>query len=128
VVNAQAPNGENNVAATAIVSNLPGEVSKPPEPASSRPATPEQTTSALVIRKVNPVYPSLAKSSRQHGTVSVEVRISESGDVISARAVSGPALLKQAAVIAAREWKFKPSTQGGRPIQSIRVITFNFKL
>jgi protein TonB len=57
----------------------------------------------------------------------VEVNINERGDVVSARAVSGPPLLRGAAVAAAKGWKFKPCTLSGKPIPSVNFITFNFK-
>ncbi len=60
--------------------------------------------------------------------VMVEVTISEKGDVVSARAMSGPSLLRDAAVSAARRWKFKPSTRDGKPVSSVSTISFNFKL
>jgi protein TonB len=77
---------------------------------------------------VQPSYPLSAKSARQSGTVTVEIIINESGDVISARAVSGPELLRNTAASAAKGWKFKPSTRDGRPVKATSTITFNFKL
>jgi protein TonB len=80
------------------------------------------------VKRVDPVYPTAAKESRQSGVVVVEVTISEQGSVTSTRAVSGPALLRNAAVAAARGWKFKPSTLGGIPVTTTTTIVFNFKL
>jgi protein TonB len=80
------------------------------------------------VKRVDPMYPSAAKEARQSGVVVVEVTISEQGNVTSTRAVSGPALLRNAAVAAARGWKFKPSTLGGVPVTTTTTIAFNFKL
>ena len=79
-------------------------------------------------KKVDPVYPVTAKVARLAGAVAVEVTISEQGIVTSARAVSGPPLLRNAAVNAARGWKFKASTLGGVPVTTTTTIVFNFKL
>jgi TonB family protein len=79
------------------------------------------------IKKVDPVYPSAARSAHQTGAVAVEVVISEHGDVTSARAVSGPELLRSSAVAAAKAWKFKASTLGGVPVTTTTTIVFNFK-
>jgi len=48
--------------------------------------------------------------------------------VISARAISGHPLLKDAAVNAARGWKFSPTMLTGVPVKVIGTITFNFNL
>lgn len=80
------------------------------------------------IRRVEPVYPPLAKAAEVSGAVVVEITVDEQRDVISARAISGHPLLKDAAVDAARGWKFSPMTLGGVPVKVIGTITFNFSL
>jgi protein TonB len=80
------------------------------------------------IHRVQPDYPASARAARQSGTVAVEVNINERGDVATAQVVSGPSLLRDAAVAAARRWKFKPATRDGQPISSVSTITFNFKM
>jgi len=107
---------------------VPIGAAQPPEP----PAKPFRQSPGVVmggaIRKVDPVYPTAARSAGQSGAVQVEVLVSERGDVISARALSGPAILQNAAVSAARAWKFKASTLGGVPVKTTTTIVFNFKL
>ena len=79
---------------------------------------------ALVLPK--PAYPPAAKRNGATGTVVVEVLIDESGKVISARAVSGPMVLQDAAVQAARQAKFSPTTLSGQPVQVVGTITYTF--
>jgi periplasmic protein TonB len=79
-------------------------------------------------RKAEPSYPPLAKAARVSGAVVVEVTVDESGNVISARALSGHPLLKDAAVAAARGWKFTPTQLSGVPVKVVGTITFNFNL
>src|SRR5690349_14987973 len=78
---------------------------------------------ASAVQKIEPMYPALAKAAKVTGTVLVLVTLDEQGSVVSAEAVSGHPLLKDAAVTAARGWKFKPS--GTRVAGT---ITFNFEL
>jgi len=62
---------------------------------------------AMARRKVEPVYPAAATAIRIHALVpQVEVKINKEGEVIFARAVSGPSLLRDAAIEAAKSWKF----------------------
>lgn len=80
------------------------------------------------IKRVSPMYPPLAKVSRTSGAVVVEVVVDESGNVISARALSGHPLLREAAVAAAYQWKWKPTLLSNVPVQVVGTITFNFAL
>jgi len=83
---------------------------------------------ASATRRVEPAYPPLAKAAHISGSVVVEVTIDESGDVQAAQAISGHPLLKDAAVNAARGWKFQPTTLSGAPVKVIGAITFNFQM
>lgn len=79
-------------------------------------------------KKLEPMYPLIAKAARASGAVKVEVAIDEAGKVVSARAVSGHPLLRDSALAAARQWKFKPTTISGKPVKVSGVLTFNFVL
>ena len=94
--------------------------------------SPAQTSGALsqciAVRRVEPAHPPLAKANRVSGPVVVEVTVDEEGNVMQTRAISGHPLLKDAALTAARAWKFKPTTLHGVPVKVIGTITFNFDL
>ena len=75
-----------------------------------------------------PVYPDAAKRMRISGTVAVEVVLDESGKVISAFAVSGPALLREAAIQAALKARFSPTKLSGQPVKVSGVINYKFAL
>lgn len=79
-------------------------------------------------KRVAPTYPPLANAARVGGMVVVDVTVDEEGNVIAARVLSGHPLLNDAAVGAAREWKFKPTLFEGKPVKVIGTITFNFNL
>jgi protein TonB len=121
--------GENNLP-RGLPTGAPQTAAPLPSPPPSSPAP--QKASAVIrgeaIKQVQPNYPAIARTARQEGIVSVEVNISESGDVVSARVVSGPALLRGAAESAARQWKFRPSTRDGSPLMTVTTINFRFKL
>jgi TonB family protein len=79
-------------------------------------------------KRVQPTYPAVARAAGASGAVSVEVNVDEAGNVASARAISGHPLLQQAAVDAARQWTFKPTTLEGKPVRVAGTITFSFML
>jgi TonB family protein len=79
------------------------------------------------VKRVTPIYPPKARASRITGTVFVQIIIDKTGKVRAARAISGPAELRDAAVAAAYQWKFEPTVRGGVPIEVMGTVNFNFK-
>jgi protein TonB len=75
-----------------------------------------------------PAYPDLARRAGAAGVVEVEVVIDLNGKVISAKATSGPAVLRQAAELAARLARFGPTLLSGQPMRVTGVISYNFTL
>ena len=72
--------------------------------------------------KVQPSYPDLARKMGITGTVKVEVTVSPNGSVKEARIVGGHPVLANAALDAARKWRFEPA-----PAESTGVIEFKFE-
>src|SRR5262245_38685452 len=79
-------------------------------------------------KKIEPVFPPIAKAARASGEVKVEVTIDKAGRVISARVLSGHPLLRDAALTAARQWDFKPTMDSGKRAKVSGILTVNFVL
>jgi len=77
-------------------------------------------------RLVRPEYPAAARAVKASGAVNVQVTIDEQGNIISASAVSGHPLLRQAAEQAARQAQFAPILLEGVPVKVTGVIVYNF--
>lgn len=73
-----------------------------------------------------PAYPAAALAVRAEGKVDVQVLIDEGGKVVSAKAVSGNALLRDAAERAARNARFTPTLLSKMPVKVTGVIVYNF--
>lgn len=73
-----------------------------------------------------PAYPAAAKAVGAEGAVNVQVVIDENGDVVSANAVSGHPLLRQAAETAAFASKFKPTLLNNQAVRVTGIIVYNF--
>lgn len=73
-----------------------------------------------------PVYSAAAIAVNAQGKVDVQVLIDESGNVISAKAVSGNPLLRPAAEAAARNARFTPTLLSKVPVKVTGVIVYNF--
>lgn len=66
----------------------------------------------------------MARRLRGIPPVEVEIVVDQNGDVVSAKVLSGPAPLHQAALEAARQWKFQPFLDNGEPIPVTGVLVF----
>lgn len=82
----------------------------------------------LTRTQVKPDYPVIARSTHVSGDVLVEITIGEDGNVISAHVVNGPPLLQQAALNAAKQWKFNPTLLNNTAVKVTGVLTFRFTL
>lgn len=86
------------------------------------------STPPILISKSDPIYPAGARSQRIEGVVVVRLRIDKEGRVKKADIVEGDPLLTQAAVDAVVQWRYKPGTLGGAPIESEVIANINFSL
>jgi periplasmic protein TonB len=80
------------------------------------------------ITIVEPVYSPIARVAHAEGVVEVDAVIDEHGNVIEARAVSGPGLLMAAAVRAVAQWKYEPTRLNGMPVAIRMVVQVYFHL
>jgi len=133
-----------DVASTETVGGTPsaalltaaGRTSNPPAPPPSAAALPAPPPAPAVktvrdpkmISSTRPIYPETAKQSGVQGTVTVSATIDEYGKVISAKALSGPLLLRQAALDSVRQWKYSPGSVDGKPTPSQVTVGVEFRL
>jgi TonB family protein len=73
-------------------------------------------TPAVLVSRVDPVYPLQAKANKIQGLVALHIRIDKEGRVEDAQIMSGDPSLSQAAIEAVRQWRYKPATLAGNPI------------
>ena len=83
---------------------------------------------ALLINRVQPVYPPLARQTRIAGTVRLHAIISKQGTVESLEVLSGHPLLVRAAMDAVQQWKYKPTLLNGEPVEVDTTIDVIFSL
>jgi len=92
----------------------------------SKPVISSDTIKAECIRNVPPVYPQSAKRYGITGTVVLDIEINEKGNVVDARAISGPGLFREAAEETVFQWKFRPASANGVSIASREQISISF--
>ncbi|MGE5324324.1 MAG: TonB family protein [Actinomycetota bacterium] len=80
-----------------------------------------------VLKPVAPVYPPLARIRRLSGSVVVQVTVGKDGRAHNPKLVSGQPVFRDAAFEAIKQWKFKPATLNGQPIDQATQIKMDFK-
>jgi len=82
----------------------------------------------LLGHPVEPVYPPLAQRANVQGSVVLQARIGEDGNVQSLQVISGPSILTTAALEAVKQWHFKPRLEAGKAVPTETRITVNFTI
>lgn len=75
-----------------------------------------------------PEYPVIAKQAHVEGTVVIDAVIDERGNVVQARALTGPPLLIPSALQAVVQWKYQPTSLNGQPISVAMHVEVHFVL
>lgn len=81
-----------------------------------------------LVHKVEPQYPPLARQTRVKGNVVIDCVIDKQGNVTQAKIISGHPLLVQSALAAVKQWKFKPTTLNGQPVDVAMTVTVQFNM
>jgi len=75
-----------------------------------------------------PEYPAIAQRAGIQGFVKIQVRSTSDGHLQIQKILEGDPVLAEAAMDALKRWRTKPTTINGKPVNTISVVTFNFKL
>jgi TonB family protein len=81
-----------------------------------------------VTKKIQPIYPELAKKGRIQGPVQLRIQVGKDGRVKKITTLSGHPLLVPAAVKAVSQWRFAPALLNNRPIAYETDCVVNFNL
>jgi len=103
--------------------------------ASNQPAAPKaplpvggDVKPARLLSSTPPMYPALAKSQHISGDVSIDALIDPNGKVTTMNVLSGPTLLRQAAMDAVRQWKYQPAALDGKSVSMHLTVTVQFRM
>lgn len=98
------------------------------------PVTPQRVrisqgvTKGLLIQKVEPQYPTLARAARVQGEVLLSALIDSNGQITNLQLISGHPMLVPAAIAAVKQWRYKPYLLNGQPVEVETTITVIFSL
>jgi protein TonB len=86
----------------------------------------EGVMTAMLVHRVQPEYPSIARAMRLSGTVELRAIIGTDGAVRQLEVIRGNQILAQAAVAAVQQWLYQPTRLNGQPVEVETHITVNF--
>jgi TonB family protein len=75
-----------------------------------------------------PAYPAAASASHVQGEVKLSADVDRDGKVASVRVISGPPLLRVAALDAVQRWRYRPYRSFGGPIPMAAIAIMDFHL
>lgn len=99
-----------------------------PDPSPARVALSGGVTQGMLIHRVQPVYPPVAKQAGVHGQVVLRAVISKRGEIQELRVVSGHPWLSRAAMDAVQQWRYQPYLLSSVPLEVETQVTVNFVL
>jgi len=105
----------------------------PAPPAEVRPQMPHRLVmthleSAMLIHRVEPVYPALARQTRREAQVELRAIIATDGTIQSLQVVAGDALFLRSAVDAVSQWRYRPTVLNGQAVEIETYITVIYTL
>ncbi len=120
------PGGQMGGVIGGIISSTPVAVPKVATP--QRVRVSQGVSQGLLIHRVQPMYPPLARQARIQGSVILQAEISKDGSIENLRLISGHPMLAPAAIEAVKQWRYKPYFLNGEPVAVETQITVNFTL
>jgi protein TonB len=78
---------------------------------------------AMLVRRVEPKYPELAKQTHREGRVELRAIIGTDGSIQSLQVIAGDPLFIQSALDAVEQWHYKPTYLNGQPVEIDTYIT-----
>ncbi|PYX88108.1 MAG: energy transducer TonB [Acidobacteria bacterium] len=120
------PGGQMGGVIGGIISSTPVAVPKVATP--QRVRVSQGVSQGLLIKKVQPPYPPLARQARIQGQVLLQAEISKDGSIQNLRLISGHPMLAPSAIEAVKQWRYKPYYLNGEPVEVETQITVIFSL
>src|ERR1700751_573234 len=88
----------------------------------------EGVMAAMLVNRVEPQYPAIAREAHISGVVHLYAIIGKDGTVRELQIVDGNPLLARAAKAAVQNWRYQPTRLNGEPVEVETYVTVNFVL
>ena len=82
----------------------------------------------MLLHRVEPLYPPLARQIHREGQVELHAIISTDGTIRSLQIVSGDPLFLQSVLDAVGQWRYRATVLNGQPVEIDTYITVIYTL
>jgi periplasmic protein TonB len=128
-VPASIPGGTSNAFMTNLLKNMHPESAHPIVDRARKPLPISTGVSqGLLIHQVKPAYPPIAITAHAQGEVILQAVIGKDGTIQKLHVVSGHPMLIKAAVDAVQQWRYRPYTLNGEPVEVETQVRVNFTI
>jgi len=100
----------------------------PPPPPTPKRIVVTNLQPAMLMRRIEPVYPTLAKQTRREGRVELHAIIGTDGTIQSLQVLSGDIMFVESAKQAVLQWRYKPTILNGVPVEVDTTISVVYTL
>lgn len=109
-----------------------GKTEGPRPPIAVQPQTKRLTMThldpAMLVHRVEPIYPPLARQIGRGGRVELRAVIGTDGAIQSLQVVSGDPMFYQSALEAVDQWRYRPTVLNGQPVEVDTFITVIYNM
>jgi protein TonB len=120
------PGGVEGGVPGGVVGGIVGGLPREAPPPSKAVRVGGQIKTPKLLKKVDPVYPELAKQARAGALIILEATVDATGRVQDVTVLRSVPLFDEAAVDAVKQWAYRPLLLNGVPTPFIVVVTLNF--
>jgi protein TonB len=128
VVGIDGGSGNGSSFVNSIIAHSANSVAPPPPPSHQTIKLSGGVTDGLLVHKVTPVYPMIARQTHTQGAVVIQAVIGRDGRIENLQLISGNPLLVNAAMEAVKQWRYRPYLLSNEPVEVETQITVNFTL
>jgi protein TonB len=124
------PGGQLGGVIGGIISSTPSAAAVPnlTKPTPQRVRVSQGVSKGLLISRIEPTYPPVARAARIQGVVVLAAIIDKKGNIQNLQVVSGHPMLAPAAIEAVKQWRYKPFLLNGQPLEVETAVTVTFQL
>ncbi|HZU09516.1 MAG TPA: energy transducer TonB [Pseudacidobacterium sp.] len=111
-----------------LIGSVPGQPVVKPAPVKGPIRVSSGVAAGQLLTSIQPVYPAIAKEAHISGTVVVQAMIAKDGSIQHVQVISGPPLLRQAALDAIARARYRPFLLNGEPVEIETTINVVFTM
>ncbi|HEY2461125.1 MAG TPA: energy transducer TonB [Candidatus Acidoferrum sp.] len=122
------PNAPEGAGMIPLVDPRTPQVPQNPQPEQTRVLKITHIDPAMLINRIEPTYPPLARQTHRSGRVELHAMIATDGTIQSLQVISGDFLFYRSAMEAVQQWRYRPTILNGQPVEIDTFITVVYNM